>query len=92
VHDVSFGLEHRGDSERCLSCRRAREGIVARLPVVQAALRLVVGQGLSPGNLPRERGEPAESAAPVAEALGISVYAKQLVDGRDRRQLERLCR
>jgi hypothetical protein len=30
--------------------------------------------------------------APVAEALGISVYAKQLVDGRDRRQLERLCR
>jgi hypothetical protein len=58
----------------------------------QPALRLVVGQGLSPGSLPRERAQPTDPMAPVAEALGISVYAKQLVDGRDRRQLERLCR
>jgi hypothetical protein len=58
----------------------------------QPALRLVVGQGLSPGSLPRERAELADPMAPVAEALGISVYAKQLVDGPDRRQLERLCR
>ena len=28
----------------------------------------------------------------MAEALGVNVYAKQLVDGRDRAQLERLCR
>jgi hypothetical protein len=35
---------------------------------------------------------PRKPAALVAEALGISIYAKQLVDGSDRRQLERLCR
>jgi hypothetical protein len=29
---------------------------------------------------------------PVAEVRGINVHAKQVVDGRDRRQLERLCR
>ena len=29
---------------------------------------------------------------PVAEALGVNLYAKQLVNGRDRPQLERLCR
>jgi hypothetical protein len=29
---------------------------------------------------------------PVAEALGVSVYAKQLVHGHDRAQLTRLCR
>ena len=29
---------------------------------------------------------------PVAEVRGINVHARQLVDGRDRRQLERLCR
>jgi hypothetical protein len=58
----------------------------------QPVLRLVVGQGLSPDSLPRERPAPADPAAPVAEALGISVYAQQLVDGRDRRQLERLAR
>jgi hypothetical protein len=38
--------------------------------------------------------QPSDPRAdqPVAEALGVNVYAKQLVDGRDRRQLERLCR
>ena len=30
--------------------------------------------------------------APVATALGVHLCAKQLVDGRDRAQLERLCR
>jgi Putative transposase len=59
----------------------------------QPALRLVVGQGrTSDGTSPRERPQPAEPGAPVAEALGVSVYAKQLVDGRDRKQLERLAR
>jgi len=29
---------------------------------------------------------------PVAEVRGINLHAKQLVDGRDRKQLERLCR
>ncbi len=33
-----------------------------------------------------------DSDKPVAEALGISIYARQVVDGRDRAQLERLCR
>jgi Putative transposase len=32
------------------------------------------------------------SNEPVAEVRGVNVHAKQLVDGRDRRQLERLCR
>lgn len=36
--------------------------------------------------------DPEPVSTPVAEALGISVYAKQLVDGRDRKQLERLAR
>jgi hypothetical protein len=37
--------------------------------------------------------EPSTStAAPVAEHRGVNVHAKQYVDGRDRRQLERLCR
>src|SRR5690606_12241721 len=29
---------------------------------------------------------------PAAEVFGVNLYAKQVVDGRDRRQLERLCR
>ena len=28
----------------------------------------------------------------MAEALGVNIYARQQVDGRDRKQLERLCR
>ena len=38
-----------------------------------------------------ERAEPG-SGEPVAEHRGVNVHAKQCVDGRDRRQLERLCR
>lgn len=33
-----------------------------------------------------------QAEQPVAEALGVNLYAKQLVDGRDRPQLERLPR
>jgi hypothetical protein len=33
-----------------------------------------------------------DSADPVAEVRGVNVHARQVVDGRDRRQLERLCR
>jgi hypothetical protein len=54
----------------------------------QPVLRLLAGSGRAESERP-----PAESASePVAEALGVNVYAKQLVDGRDRQQLERLCR
>jgi hypothetical protein len=57
----------------------------------QPALRLVVGQGRSSdAPLPRQRPSAADSAEPVAEALGISLNAKPLVNGRDRKQLERL--
>lgn len=49
-------------------------------------LRLVFGTGTAP-----ERAE-LEPDEPVADHRGINVHAKQSVDGRDRRQLERLCR
>ena len=54
----------------------------------QPLLRLLV-------QTPSEPERPTDdqrAAEPVAEALGVNLYAKQLVDGRDRRQLERLCR
>jgi hypothetical protein len=49
-------------------------------------LRLVLGTQPS-----TQRAEP-RSDEPVAEHLGINIHAKQSIDGRDRRQLERLCR
>jgi hypothetical protein len=49
-------------------------------------LRLVFGTGASP------EGAELNPDEPVAEHLGVNVHAKQWVDGRDRRQLERLCR
>src|SRR5690606_7177402 len=54
----------------------------------QPLLRLLV-------NTPAGPARPSDAQRedePVAETLGINVYAKQLVDGRDRKQLERLCR
>jgi hypothetical protein len=54
----------------------------------QPVLRLLVQ---SPKAL-ESRGEAVRADQPVAEALGVNLYAKQLVDGRDRPQLERLCR
>jgi hypothetical protein len=53
----------------------------------QPPLRLIVSQDVPPGS----RTAPATDE-PVAEIRGVNVHAKQLVDGRDRRQLERLCR
>jgi len=55
----------------------------------QPALRLVVGT--DPAETARSQ-DDQRATEPVAEALGVNVYAKQLVDGRDRKQLERLCR
>jgi len=49
----------------------------------QPALRLV-GQ-------PRQR-KTRQEATLVAEVRGVNVHAQRVVDGRDRRQLERLCR
>jgi hypothetical protein len=51
----------------------------------QPVLRLVAGGATEAGDKPN-------ATEPVAEALGVNVYAKQLVDGRDRAQLERLAR
>src|SRR5690606_5853981 len=53
------------------------------------ALRLVVAT--DPAETARAEDDQRATEA-VAEALGVNVYAKQLVDGRDRKQLERLCR
>ncbi len=51
-------------------------------------LRLV----LPPERPPRGADTGPLADEPVAEVRGINVHARQLVDGRDRRQLERLCR
>jgi hypothetical protein len=48
-------------------------------------LRLVVS--VDPKTAPGD--DPAD---PVAEVRGVNLHARQIVDGRDRRQLERLCR
>ena len=50
----------------------------------QVALRLVHGSGQSASS--------SATDAPAAEIRGVNLYAKQVVDGRDRKQLERLCR
>jgi hypothetical protein len=52
---------------------------------------------LASQSLSRSNGGPSLRAVPdlnepVAEVRGINIHAKQLVDGRDRKQLERLCR
>lgn len=52
----------------------------------QTTLRLVVSRD-APAT-----GEVELAEEPVAEVRGINVHAKQLVDGRDRKQLERLCK
>jgi hypothetical protein len=53
-------------------------------------LRVAFG-GASSEPARRDKGGKAEEQ-PVAEALGVSVYAQQVVHGHDRAQLERLCR
>lgn len=49
-------------------------------------LRLVFGTPAAPEKAAQDPDEP------VAEHRGVNVHARQSVDGRDRRQLERLCR
>jgi hypothetical protein len=49
-------------------------------------LRLMFGTGAAPERAEQNPDEP------VAEHRGVNIHAKQSVDGRDRRQLERLCR
>jgi hypothetical protein len=55
----------------------------------QATLRLVLPQEPPNATLPAA---PAAADEPVAEVRGVHMHAKQVVDGRDRNQLERLCR
>lgn len=54
----------------------------------QPVLRLLVQSPKAPDRSMDD--QPA--GEPVAEALGVNLYAKQRVDGPDRKQLERLCR
>jgi hypothetical protein len=54
----------------------------------QPTLRLVV----QPSTQPPTNTDTDLPDEPVAEVRGINVYAKQLVDGRDRRRVERLAR
>jgi hypothetical protein len=51
----------------------------------QPTLRLLVSRDAS------DKSE-ADTVEPVAEVRGVNVHAKQVVDGRDRKRLERLCR
>lgn len=60
---------------------------VSRARGGQPVLRLIAGGGS--GAVSNDGDNPDQ---PVVEALGVNVYAKQLVDGRDRAQLERLAR
>jgi hypothetical protein len=53
----------------------------------QSTLRLVVSQ-----NQRAEAPAARDDREPIAEVRGINVHAKRVVDGRDRPQLERLCR
>jgi len=54
----------------------------------QPLLRLVAGDRAQP----ERSSDRAASSEPAAEAFGVDLYAKQQVDGRDRPELERLCR
>lgn len=64
----------------------AAQGVLALgAPSGEPPLRLVVSPGA-----PRTGSEDGD--VPAAQVRGINVHAKQLVDGRDRLQLERLCR
>ena len=53
----------------------------------QPTLRLIFPQDAPDRVLP-----PGQLDEPVAEIRGVNVHAKQLVDGRDRERLERLCK
>jgi hypothetical protein len=65
----------------------AAQGIsVAGERAGKPTLRLVVSQN------PSAKATTAGDDEPVAEVRGVNVHAKQKVDGRDRAQLERLCR
>jgi hypothetical protein len=64
----------------------AAQGIsVAGERAGKPTLRLVVSDGPTPTRT-------EDDDEPVAEVRGINVHAKQRVDGRDRAQMERLCR
>jgi len=80
-----FGLEQPG----LFACyQAAAQGIaVSGERTRQPALPVAFGASSEPTKTKSKTEEQ-----PVAEALGVSVYAKQRVHGHDRAQLERLCR
>ena len=58
----------------------------------QPTLRLIVPQHAPATNRADRAADGAAAHKPAAEVCGVNVYAQQVVDGRDRPQLERLCR
>ena len=76
------------DEPGLLSCyQAAAQGVaVSGDRAGQPVLRLLAGGAAQPARATVDADEP------VAAALGVSVYARQVVHGRDRAQLERLCR
>jgi len=53
----------------------------------QPTLRLIF-----PDDAPDRIAGPPELDEPVAEVRGVNLHAKQMIDGRDRARLERLCK
>ncbi len=58
----------------------------------QPTLRLVVPHHTPAANRAARAAADAAANKPAAEVRGVNVYAQQVVDGRDRPQIERLCR
>ena len=88
AQELSRSLKRRAKTR--LACyQAAASGVaVSAERAGQPDLRLLAG-GAAESEHPHDDPRAAE---PLAEALGVNLYAKQLVDGRDRKQLERLCR
>ena len=60
--------------------------------VGQPTLRLIVPHGTAVTSRAARAADAAAANKPIAEVRGVNVHAQQLVDGRDRPQIERLCR
>jgi len=84
----------------CASTSATAYASVRRLPKALAeragcGARASIEELYEVGRLVKPRSKQATMARddePVAEVRGVNVHAKQKVDGRDRAQLERLCR
>jgi hypothetical protein len=81
------------EPELAACCAAAAQGIsVAGDRAGKPTLRLVIPQQTPSAPAPSTGNADSDADEPVAEVRGINLHAKQAIDGRDRNQLERLCR